>query len=47
MSVFRTFGELSAVRLPQKMAGIGTGPHRGFAFVEFTTRQDAKVSLSL
>ena len=43
-AVCRTFGELNAVRLPQKMAGVGTGSHRGFAFVEFTTRQDAKVS---
>ncbi|XP_043230648.1 probable RNA-binding protein 19 [Amphibalanus amphitrite] len=42
IEVFKTFGELNAVRLPQKMAGVGTGPHRGFAFVEFASRQDAK-----
>jgi len=42
IELFQTFGELAAVRLPQKMSGLGTGPHRGFAFVEYTTRQDAK-----
>ena len=38
------FGELKTVRLPKKMAG--TGKHRGFAFVDFLTKQDAKVSLA-
>lgn len=38
---FRTFGEIKALRLPKKM--VGTGPHRGFAFVEFCTKHDAKV----
>ncbi|KAG8504628.1 putative RNA-binding protein 19, partial [Galemys pyrenaicus] len=37
-----TFGELKTVRLPKKMAG--TGAHRGFGFVDFLTKQDAKVS---
>lgn len=36
-----TFGELKTVRLPKKMAG--TGRHRGFGFVDFFTKQDAKV----
>lgn len=36
-----TFGELKTVRLPKKMAG--TGAHRGFGFVDFVTKQDAKV----
>lgn len=39
---YRTFGELKAVRLPRKMTG--TGSHRGFAFVEYYTKHDAKVS---
>lgn len=35
------FGELKFVRLPKKLGG--TGSHRGFGFVDFLTRQDAKV----
>uniref|UniRef100_A0A670KJD4 RNA binding motif protein 19 n=1 Tax=Podarcis muralis TaxID=64176 RepID=A0A670KJD4_PODMU len=38
--LFSTFGELKTVRLPKKMAG--TGKHRGFGFVDFLTKQDAK-----
>ncbi|XP_003461409.1 probable RNA-binding protein 19 isoform X1 [Cavia porcellus] len=38
--LFSTFGELKTVRLPKKMAG--TGRHRGFGFVDFFTKQDAK-----
>lgn len=37
-----TFGELKTVRLPKKLTG--TGSHRGFGFVDFLTKQDAKVS---
>jgi len=36
--LFGTFGELKTVRLPKKM----DGTHRGFAFVEFLTKQEAK-----
>ena len=36
--VFKTFGQLKAVRLPKKV----TGSHRGFAFVEFHTAEEAK-----
>ncbi len=36
----RPFGELKSVRLPKK--SIGSGSHRGFAFIEFLTKQDAK-----
>ncbi|NXV76914.1 RBM19 protein, partial [Atlantisia rogersi] len=38
--LFSVFGELKTVRLPKKMAG--TGSHRGFGFVDFLTKQDAK-----
>lgn len=38
---FSTFGELKTVRLPKKATG--SGKHRGFAFVDFLTKQDAKV----
>ena len=38
---FRVFGELKSVRLPKKLGGTGT--HRGFGFVDFLTKQDAKV----
>lgn len=38
--LFKVFGELKFVRLPKKMGG--TGSHRGFGFVDFLTRQDAK-----
>lgn len=30
------------MRLPKKMFGGDSGSHRGFAFVEFTTKSDAK-----
>ncbi|XP_067137514.1 probable RNA-binding protein 19 isoform X2 [Centruroides vittatus] len=38
--LFRVFGELQTVRLPKKLHGTGT--HRGFGFVIFVTRKDAK-----
>ena len=38
--LFRTFGELKTVRLPKKFAV--QGEHRGFGFVEFLTKDDAK-----
>ncbi|KAG7481084.1 hypothetical protein MATL_G00063030 [Megalops atlanticus] len=38
--LFSTFGELKTVRLPKKVSG--TGSHRGFGFVDFITKQDAK-----
>lgn len=40
-----TFGELKTVRLPKKAAG--SGNHRGFGFVDFLTKQDAKVCVIL
>ncbi|XP_054466778.1 probable RNA-binding protein 19 [Anoplopoma fimbria] len=38
--LFCTFGELKTVRLPKKAAG--SGNHRGFGFIDFLTKQDAK-----
>ncbi|CAH1801245.1 unnamed protein product [Owenia fusiformis] len=38
--LFKVFGELKTVRLPKKVGGTGT--HRGFGFVDFLTKQDAK-----
>uniref|UniRef100_A0AAY4C4Z6 RRM domain-containing protein n=1 Tax=Denticeps clupeoides TaxID=299321 RepID=A0AAY4C4Z6_9TELE len=38
--LFCTFGELKTVRMPKKASG--TGSHRGFGFVDFLTKQDAK-----
>ncbi|XP_052219695.1 probable RNA-binding protein 19 isoform X2 [Dreissena polymorpha] len=40
MELFKVFGEIKTVRLPKKMGG--TGSHRGFGFVDFLTKQDAK-----
>ncbi|XP_065663614.1 probable RNA-binding protein 19 isoform X2 [Hydra vulgaris] len=36
--LFSTFGHIKSLRLPKKI----TGAHRGFAFIDFTTKQDAK-----
>ncbi|XP_056131196.1 probable RNA-binding protein 19 [Lampris incognitus] len=38
--LFCTFGELKTVRLPKKATG--SGNHRGFGFIDFLTKQDAK-----
>jgi len=38
--LFSSFGVIKSIRLPKKMAG--TGSHRGFAFVDFVTKQEAK-----
>lgn len=37
--IFKTFGELKAVRLPNKQ---GSDQHRGFGFVDFVNKSDAK-----
>lgn len=39
--LFKTFGELKAIRLPKKMAP-GSEQHRGFGFVDFVNKSDAK-----
>ena len=42
--LFGAFGDLQYVRLPKKLHG--TGSHRGFAFVEYVNRNDAKKAFS-
>ncbi|XP_067639134.1 probable RNA-binding protein 19 [Eurosta solidaginis] len=39
--IFKAFGELRSVRLPMKMTP-GADSHRGFGFVDFITKSDAK-----
>jgi len=41
--IFRTFGELKGLRMPKKM--VGTGIHRGFAFVEYNSKTEAKAAM--
>lgn len=41
--LFRTFGELKGLRMPKKM--VGTGTHRGFAFVEYNSKTEAKAAM--
>ncbi|ELU12200.1 hypothetical protein CAPTEDRAFT_225018 [Capitella teleta] len=38
--LFSVFGELKTARLPRKLAG--SGQHRGFAFVDFLSKEDAQ-----
>ncbi|XP_050400341.2 probable RNA-binding protein 19 [Patella vulgata] len=38
--LFKVFGEIKFVRLPKKLSGTGT--HRGFGFVDFLSKEDAK-----
>jgi len=40
-SLFHTFGQVKSVRMPKKF----DGTHRGFAFVEFLTRDEAKAAV--
>ncbi|XP_047030277.1 probable RNA-binding protein 19 [Helicoverpa zea] len=39
--IFRAFGELKTLRLPKKLSP-GTDQHRGFAFVDYYSKADAK-----
>ena len=41
LSLFNPFGEISSCRLPKKF----DGSHRGFAFIEFASRQEAKTAV--
>uniref|UniRef100_A0A8D8PPT4 Probable RNA-binding protein 19 n=1 Tax=Cacopsylla melanoneura TaxID=428564 RepID=A0A8D8PPT4_9HEMI len=38
--LFKAFGDIKFVRLPKKM--VGSGVHRGFGFVEYMTKNEAK-----
>ena len=40
MKLFSAFGEIKSMRLPRKQAG--SGSHRGFAFIEYTTQAEAR-----
>ena len=40
--LFKIYGELTAVRMPKKISG----SHRGFAFVEFAAKTDAKKAMA-
>lgn len=40
--LFAAFGELKSIRIPKKMAP-GEDAHRGFGFVDFISKSDAKV----
>lgn len=39
----RAYQGLESVRLPKKLPGSGPEKHRGFAFVEFLTAEQAEV----
>lgn len=40
--LFKAFGELKSIRIPKKMTP-GEDAHRGFGFVDFVSKSDAKV----
>lgn len=40
--IFKAFGELKSIRVPKKMTP-GENQHRGFGFVDFNSKADAKV----
>lgn len=40
--LFKAFGELKSIRIPKKMTP-GEDAHRGFGFVDFNSKSDAKV----
>lgn len=44
--LFGAFGELKSLRIPKKMTP-GEDSHRGFGFVDFNTKSDAKVRMSV
>ena len=41
-ALFSTFGSVKKVRIPKKMGGV----HRGFAFVDFSTAQEARTAMA-
>lgn len=40
--LFKAFGELKSIRIPKKITP-GEDSHRGFGFVDFVSKSDAKV----
>lgn len=45
--LFQAFGEIKALRMPKKQSTDSSKSNRGFAFVDFTTENDAKVCFRL
>ncbi|KAL4715426.1 hypothetical protein ACJJTC_015329 [Scirpophaga incertulas] len=43
--IFRAFGEIKSLRLPKKLTP-GSEQHRGFAFVDYYSKSDAKTALT-
>lgn len=43
--LFKAFGELKSIRIPKKMTP-GEDSHRGFGFVDFVSKSDAKVRIN-
>lgn len=41
----RAFGELKSVRIPKKMVQGSEDSHRGFGFVDYDSKSDAKVKI--
>lgn len=41
--LFKAFGEIKALRLPKKMT-LDQESHRGFCFVDYVSKSDAKVT---
>ena len=41
---YSSFGEIKTLRLPRKAGGSRSG-HRGFAFVEYLSKEEAKVDV--
>lgn len=40
---FRAFGEIKTLRIPKKLTP-GSDQHRGFAFIDYYSKADAKVN---
>lgn len=40
--IFKAFGDLKSIRIPKKMTP-GEDSHRGFGFVDFNSKAEAKV----
>lgn len=43
--IFKAFGELKSIRIPKKMTP-GEDSHRGFGFVDYNSKSEAKVNIT-